>query len=116
MGHTRSPSVQCLLGLFQKLCRADHFEHPRWYVVQVMTNRVGVGVGRVEDVGGLTQPKEIGRNHSKLHTLSHRGSQLTSQCFNPSSLENKGVTAIGGPHLHSGFKETASCAEKSLVV
>lgn len=36
------------------------------------------------------------KNHINLHTLSHRGSQLTSQCFNPSSLQNKGATAIGG--------------------
>lgn len=36
------------------------------------------------------------KNQRSRHTLSHRGSQLTSHGFTPSSLENKGATAIGG--------------------
>lgn len=54
--------------------------------------------GEVEGVIGLdhNNRRDGQKSHSSLHTLSHRGSQLTSQCFNPSSLQNKGATAIGG--------------------
>lgn len=46
----------------------------------------------------FTKPKVTTCNwyHSSLHTLSHRGGQLTSQCFSPSSLQSKPATAIGG--------------------
>lgn len=93
------PPIKCLLGLFQKL----RVEHPR-SVLRVVARERGHLSGEIGwdvEVVGLIHDKtakHINRwkNHSGLHTLSHRGSQFTSQCFNPSSLQNKGATAIGG--------------------
>lgn len=57
VGDTRSPSVKCLLGLFQKLCKGDNSgdEHPR-YVLKVVAREddVEVGYGGVEEVAVMT--------------------------------------------------------------
>lgn len=99
VGDTRSPSVKCLLRLFQKLwswasricCSGRGQGNVMW------TWRGGGRGGRGSGFDSWQQgTAQRDKNHSSLHTLSHRGSQLTSQCFNPSSLQNKGATAIDG--------------------
>lgn len=49
--------------------------------------------------------------------MSHRGSQLTSQGFTPSSLENRGATAIGGGGpSYTVASNTLLAAQRNLTV
>lgn len=91
--------TNCKMLAGNKLCSGDTYEveWPLWK--KVKGGASGGGGGRSDGFESWqhgTVQRDRHTSHSSLHTFSHRGSQLTSQCFNPSSLQNKGGTAIGG--------------------